>query len=228
MAKKVKRKLHIKIIPVILFLLFLVITFFCFKFLCKLPITNLYISGNSNLTDQEIIELAKLDNYPSFILTTNNKITKNIKKSPLIKEAKINKKFFGIIEITIKEYNILFRQHDNNENLVLENKKEIKDEATHYQIPKLLNYVPDNKYDAFINGMNQINLDVLTQISEITYVPNDQDKDRFLLYMNDGNYVYLTLTKFKQINYYEEVLKKLKGSKGILYLDSGNHFKIME
>jgi len=46
--------------------------------------------------------------------------------------------------------------------------------------------------------------------------------------MNDGNYVYLTLTKFKQINYYEDVLEKLDGKKGILYLDSGNHFKIME
>ena len=84
------------------------------------------------------------------------------------------------------------------------------------------------KYEDFIKGMNKITNDIKTQISEITYLPNDQDKDRFLLYMNDGNYVYLTLTKFKQLNYYEEVLKKLKGKKGVLYLDSGNHFQIME
>ena len=46
--------------------------------------------------------------------------------------------------------------------------------------------------------------------------------------MTDGNYVYLTLTKFTQLNYYEDVLEKIGGQKGILYLDSGNHFQIME
>ena len=104
----------------------------------------------------------------------------------------------------------------------------MEDNINRYKVPKLLNYVPDNKYENFISGMNRVTEDIKLQISEITYVPNEQDKDRFLLYMNDGNYVYLTLTKFKQINYYEDVLKELKDKKGILYLDSGNHFQIME
>ena len=46
--------------------------------------------------------------------------------------------------------------------------------------------------------------------------------------MDDGNSVYLTLTKFRMINYYNDVLPQLDGKKGILYLDSGNHFQIME
>ena len=76
--------------------------------------------------------------------------------------------------------------------------------------------------------MNKVNDSVKSQISEIRYYPNEQDDDRFLLHMNDGNVVYLTLTKFSQINYYESVLDQLEEKKGILYLDSGNHFKIME
>ena len=76
--------------------------------------------------------------------------------------------------------------------------------------------------------MNQVDDSVKSEISEIRYYPNNQDDDRFLLNMNDGNLVYLTLTKFKQINYYEDVLEQLDGKKGILYLDSGNHFKVME
>ena len=91
----------------------------------------------------------------------------------------------------------------------------------------MLNYVPDTKYNTFLNKMSEVTENVKNQISEIRYYPNEQDEDRFLLYMIDGNYVYLTLTKFKQINYYEEVLTKLDGKKGILYLDSGNHFQIM-
>ena len=45
-----------------------------------------------------------------------------------------------------------------------------------------------------------------------------------MLYMVDGNYVYITLTKFDSINYYNEIYPTLEGKKGILYLDSGNHF----
>ena len=40
--------------------------------------------------------------------------------------------------------------------------------------------------------------------------------------------VYLTLTKFDMINYYDDVLAQLENKKGILYLDNGNHFQIKE
>ena len=42
--------------------------------------------------------------------------------------------------------------------------------------------------------------------------------------MNDGNYVYLTLNKYSNINNYLEIVGTLKESKGILYLDYGNYF----
>ena len=91
-----------------------------------------------------------------------------------------------------------------------------------------MNYVPDKKYKSFIKGMKSVDTDILGKISDIEYIPNDYDKDRFLLYMDDGNMVYLTLTKFKMINYYNNVLEQLEGKHGILYLDSGNHFQIKE
>ena len=46
--------------------------------------------------------------------------------------------------------------------------------------------------------------------------------------MDDGNSVYITITKFERLNYYNEVLPQLDGKKGYLYLDSGNHFQIMQ
>ena len=76
--------------------------------------------------------------------------------------------------------------------------------------------------------MAKVKDNTISKISDIEYKPNDYDKDRFLLYMDDGNMVYLTLTKFKMINHYNEVLKQLDNHKGILYLDNGNHFQIME
>ena len=45
--------------------------------------------------------------------------------------------------------------------------------------------------------------------------------------MKDGNYVYITLTKIDEINKYLDVLSTLDNKKGILYLDSGNYFEIL-
>lgn len=226
MAKKVKKKIKIRILPIIIIIFILTLLSGSVYLLSLIPIKNIYISGNNYLKDQEIIELAKIENYPSFLKTRTKDMKKNIKKSPYVKSVTIKKKILGIVEIQIEEYNILFRKEENNK-IVLEDKEELIDDEK-FQVPILLNYIPDTKYDSFIKGMNQVTPSIKNQISEIRYYPNTQDEDRFLLYMNDGNYVYLTLTKFKQINYYEDVLEKLDGKKGILYLDSGNHFKIME
>ena len=109
---------------------------------------------------------------------------------------------------------------------MLENKSEV--DLDEISVPRLNNHVPSDKYTSFVNGMMKIDKDIRKLVSDIIYEPNDEDKDRFRLLMSDGNTVYITLTKFKQINYYDEVIVKLGGKKGILYLDSGNHFEIIE
>ena len=72
--------------------------------------------------------------------------------------------------------------------------------------------------------LNKIDDNSLSIISEIKYDPNYIDKERMLLSMNDGNYVYLTLSKFKSIKNYSKIVRSLGEKKGILYLDYGNYF----
>ena len=182
MEKKLKKKTHLKIIPVLIFLLLIVAIFFIYNLISSLPVKNIYITGNTYLTDQEIIELAKLENYPSFIKTTSATIKKNIEKNKLIEHAKITKKFFGIVEITVEENNILFRKYDDDTKVILDNGSEVVDDEYSYSVPKLLNYVPDTKYKSFMKGMNQVTENIKIQISEITYLPNEQDKDRLCIF----------------------------------------------
>ena len=44
--------------------------------------------------------------------------------------------------------------------------------------------------------------------------------------MDDGNEVYITLTKIEKINKYNEIVEKMDGSHGIIYLDSGDYIEI--
>ena len=228
MKKKSKKKRKFtKFFRKVLVLLFFILIIFLFGtliyYLFEDNIHNIYINGNKYISDQEILELAKLDNYPGFFTSVSPKIEKNIEKNPLIKKANVHKKLFYKIEIDIEENEPLFYRLDNGK-LVLDNGNEINyiEDDT---IPILINYVPDKKYKSFIEKFSKIDDEVRKKISEIEYTPTEYDEDRFLLYMNDKNYVYVTLTKLNVLNKYNDTVTKLEGKRGTLYLDSGNYFE---
>lgn len=216
----VKRKFKfVKFLVVILILY--IILFLGYK-LFTAKIKNIFTLNNNYLTDQEVIDESGLRNYPSFLLTTKYKIKKNLLKNSLIKEAKIKKKLWGIIYIEISEYEPLFIYQDK---VILDNGTKI--DNNDYILPILINDVNEEILTKFINKYKDIDKEIKMQISEIEYLPNDIDKERFLFTMNDGNYVYITIYKTLAINEYNKILPNLEGKKGILYLDSGNYFEIL-
>ena len=94
--KKNKKKIILKILIIIIILGSLT---FYFK---NMKIKNNYVTGNNNLKDQEIIELAGINNYPNLFQISSRKIEKKIKLNPLIASVKVKKTFLGKITINIK------------------------------------------------------------------------------------------------------------------------------
>ena len=168
-----------------------------------------------------------LYNYPNLFQISSRKIEKKIKLNPLIDSVKVKKTFLGKITINIKEYNLLLKNEIDN-TIYLDNGQKITNDINIIGLPTLTNDVDKDILNNFLKKLNTINKDILSKISEITYSPNEYDKDLFLFLMNDGNYVYITTTRLDNINKYENVLLELEGKKGIIYLDSGNHFEILE
>ena len=168
-----------------------------------------------------------IEDYPKMFSISTSKLKSRLKVNPLINKVKIKKDLKGIITIEVEEYDILLKQAMDNQ-VYLSNLKTIPSDITIVGIPTLTNYVEKNILDDFLTKLNTIDKNILSKISEITYSPNEYDKDLFLFYMNDANYVYITTSRLKNINKYDEVALQLEGRKGILYLDSGNHFEILE
>lgn len=222
-TKKMKKRIKIKVFPVFIVMFIGGFGYLLYFFLLSVPIKNIYVTGNLLLNDYQIIEMAGLSNYPSFLKTSSKAIINKLEKIPYILNVSVKKKIFNEIYISIEENNPIFINTNNK--VVLSNGFEINKTSDMY-VPTLINYVPDIKYEALINKVSKINKDIWNQVSEIKYDPTEQDKDRFGLYMNDGNLVYLTLTKFDKINYYNEILTEFSCQKGILNLDSGNHFEV--
>lgn len=216
---KKKKKVRIRFTGILIILLLLYLLFYLVNYILDRRITNIYISGNYYLKDYEIISLAGLEDYPSNLKNSSKKISTNLENSIYILDAKVTKKFRKVY-IEVKENRPLYYNKNTNKT-VLSDKAETDNI---YHVPTLLNYIPDTIIDDFIKSMNMLDIDILERISEIEYDPKDGDEYKFLLTMNDGNYVYLTLTgnSFKKLNSYPAMLKKFDGKKGILNLDYGN------
>ncbi len=217
-----KRKLNIKrtlFSLVVLFLFGMVI-----KWVIGIPIKNIYIYNNQLLSDQEIIELAKIETYPSTFKNLSFMIESRLKENKYIKDVKVTKKKLTEVHIEVFENYPLFINRLTNKTVLLDGTT--VDEV--FPVPTLINIVPDTKYQVLMEKMALLDREILSRISEIEYAPNEVESNRFLFYMNDGNYVYLTLEKFPSINSYVDIIKNFENKKGILYLDYGNHFTIID
>jgi len=223
MKKKKKGKRKISFLKVTIVFLVMYLSISCIFRIVTMPIKNIFISGNEFLKDQYIIRKADIEDYPPFFLTTTYGIKNNLKKDAFIMNAKVTKGLF-YVKIEVDENYPLFLDSFKNK-IILKDGTEID---SNYNVALLLNYVPDTIYSTLIQKLGILPKDILFRISEIKYDPNNVDEERFLLTMNDGNYVYINLNTFNKLNNYLDFVQSFDNNKGILYLDSGDYFKVFE
>lgn len=224
MKKRVKRKFNpLKFLS---FIAFIIICYFLTMYLLDIKTKNIVVLNNNYYSDEKIIETSGIENYPKFLSLNTNKIKKKLLKLDLIENVTIKKKWNFVLELTIKEKKILYLVRSENKYRLSDNKLYDLDDVL--SVPTLINYIPESNEKKFVNAFKNIDNNIISMISEIEYSKTSYDNDRFLLYMNDGNMVYVTTTKLKSLNKYVDIVSKLENKKGILYLDSGNYFEIKE
>lgn len=221
-VKVKKKKINFK--RVFITLLLLIIIYLGISYFVHLPIKNIYITGNEILSDKEIITLSKLEKYPPFINTYFMNIKDNLLKNDYIKDVKIKRKILNKIYIEVEEYKPLAIYKDE---LILSSGKKVKNDYNIDYVPYIINKI-DSIYNKFVTSFSKIEKDNLLKISHLEYNPNEVDKERFILYMVDANYVYINLSKIEKINKYNSIVAELEGKKGIIYLDSGDYVEIKD
>lgn len=221
--KRGKKNRRIKKKAIIIAVIILLTSIAAFLYFYNSHITNIYITGNKHLSDEEIIKMADLEDYPSIFKANSVSIKLDLEKNIYIRKAKVYKKgIFNQVYITIYENYPLFIYHDKT---YLYDGKTIDEVKI---VPIVSNDIEASVYDEFFKCMQRVDIDILERISEIKYDPNDVDKERFYLTMNDGIYVYVTLNKFVKINDYDDIVSTLPNEKGVLYLDSGEYFEVFK
>ena len=218
--KKKKRKLKLKSVFIFVLIIFFIVGIICLLSLLK--VKTFFVYNNNYLSDDEVLKELKLNKGSSFLFTNTFTEKAIVRKSKLIKDLKIDKTLSLEVKVHIDEYKILF-YNDKTKKTVLENGNEI--DYVYDNAPVLINKIDDKEiYKKFIKKFTKVDNKVIDSISEIIYSPNGIDKERFLLSMNDGNYVYVTISKLTKINEYQKIIGSVENRKGILYLDYGNYF----
>lgn len=225
--KKKKRKVRLKIKNILIFLSIILIFLAVIYYVLQMPIKNIYISGNKILDDETVIELAKLSNYPSFLLTSTSEIKRNLSKSDYINNIKVSKKLGNVIDIKVEEYKALALTN-NGQRVILSSGKIIENKDNITDVPVLNNNISDKVFNYFIKKFSDVNDNILRQISQLEYSPVSVDDKRFLLYMDDGNMIYITLTKIDKLNKYNAIKDKMDNQTGLIYLDSGDYVELKD
>lgn len=222
----VKKKKKRKILYGRIFLAIILLGLLIYGVILFLPekIKSITVEGNEYLTTQEVIEIAHLENYPSTYTNYTYRIKKQLEKNQMIRNATVRKVWFFKVNIKVEENRPIFYDATKKKT-VLEDGSTTKEE---FEVPTLINYTPDKIYEKLISKLNGIDTEIIKKISEMKYDPNEVDPNRFLFTMDDGNYVYLTVNKLDNLNSYLTIVQKFEGKKGILYLDSGEYFKVLE
>ena len=220
---KVKRKIKLK--RVLILLLVLIIIGFSGYMYLNIRVKNIYVTGITYLKENNLLVDTKLIDYPKLTEVSIKDITDKLQENPWIKNVNVSKNIFGKIIIEIEENKPLY--YNLSSLIVLSNGK-IIDNQLNLLLPYQKNEINTEIYEKFLKAFTDVDSDVLIKISEIEYNSSTLDNERFLLYMIDGNLVYITLSKINLLNSYNEIYPTLEGKKGILHLDIGNRFEIKE
>lgn len=226
-TKTIKKK-KFNFLRTLVFVLILYLMYQALIYIYNMPIKNIVILNNNYVSDKEIIVAAKISNYPSIIQLDKKKTIKLIEEIELVNKVSIKKKWGNVLEINIEEKIPLLYKKSNGK-VVLSNYEEIDDYGIFLGLPTLINYVPTDVYQEFIDEFVHVEEGVKLRINTIEYSPSKNELNetieakRFILTMNDGNIIYIIPKKIENLNYYLDLLSGLKGKKGYISLDSGDY-----
>ena len=192
--KKVKKKVKLKFIPLLLMFLILVMLFFLFKHISKIKPSLILIRGNELLSDREIINEGNLREFKYFSFNNTSK-------------EKLEEKKVILYEKTSSLY-------------ILEDNEKVKINKN-IEVPVLNNKIINTVEKSFINKFSLLNKSVKYRISEIFYQPTEYDSALFLMYMKDGNHVYVNVSNLEKLNHYDKTVESIGyDKKGIFRFDA--------
>lgn len=233
--KRLKKK--IKSFFFSLFIIIIVgIVFYFASPLSKLSV--IYFEGINYIKRSELLELTGISYEELFFKLDLKQIEQSIREHPLVKEAKVVKEGVNKLRVEVVEKDVIACiQIDQVMSYVLSDGKTIETTGgAKANCQGVIIYglsqedLEQSTLKLFVKSVSQLDSIFYSLIKEVKYEPMYGDKNRFSLFLTDGNTVNVnSYTMVNKLKYYQtmvEQVKKLYGDvKGTYHLDVGDHFE---
>ena len=209
--EKIKRKKSRETLFIVTLFL-IVIGVFVLLFSSYLKLKTIDVEGNNQITKEEILEAGNINNDLRTWSIKDDEIQNNIKsRFEIFKTVTVKSTLPSSIKVNVEEYSFIaqIKKDDGNTEIIMENGKPYSGKIrNNYNLPILENFNNDsNKLEEVYKNLNKLKQEVRLQISEII----DDESDRVIIYMKDGQKVKALRANFAdKLNYYEEIAKYIE------------------
>lgn len=209
--EKIKRKKRRETLFIVTLFL-IVIVVFGLLFSNYLKLKTIEVEGNNQITKEEILEAGNINNNLRTWSIKDDEIQNNIKsRFEIFKSVTVKSTLPSSIKVYVEEYSFIaqIKKDDGNIEIIMENGKSYSGKIrNNYNLPILENFNNDvNKLEEVYKNLNKLKQEVRLQISEII----DDESDRVIIYMKDGQKVKALRANFAdKLNYYEEISKYIE------------------
>ena len=183
------------------------------------------VSGNYVLPKDEIIAQSDV-NLDTMMVVANPLLIKHrLLKHPLINKVNVSwsltKRY---ININVEEVDVFgYRQSSSKAQMLMFDGTHVNLDADFYKfMPHLIfieGFSDEVSEKRLIESFQNLNRDIINQISEIHQKSVSFDDNYIELRMNDGNKVYTSFQSVERINYYFDIITNLKASNTCIIID---------
>lgn len=231
---KEKRRKRTNVKFTILITIFVLVIFVLLYFQSSISnIKKIQISGEvirDELYYEEQLGIQKGDSMWGF---KPKEVEVRLEKISWVKEVKVKRELLNTVIIDITEWaKVAYIAEDGSFYPVLENGEVLRDEVKLVPIDApIFNAVDDEKLrKRLIEELSKLEKEVLSMISQVTFINEEEDKYAVKLFMNDGYEVRGDLTTLaEKLNYYPSIVAQIGAEqdleKGIIDVEVGTYYK---
>lgn len=196
------------------------------------PLSNvkqIVISGNSFVAEKEVIELSEVTHKTNIWAIDKKQIEKEINDHPVIESVDVKRKLPSTIEIKITEYELVGYLKNGDEIQPILGSGVIL--PVHIQslgeAPLIIGFTEESYLKDMTGELEKLPQSILNLISEIHWEPTEENKNKVILYMNDGFLVEGTIRNLaNKMQVYPSIVSQLEpDSKGIIHIGVGAYFE---
>lgn len=214
--KKFKFKRAHMYIGIMIFLVLVLGVLLWYVFSSASDVKEINYKGNSLVTETELEERIGFSTGDKMFSISVGKAKENVELLPVIEEVSVKRDWPNTVTVTVNEYKAI--AYINSENLyfpVLENSRIQRGYPTVPRNAPIIYNFEGEEFDALTATLNEIDVDILKNISEIYFRPTDNSMRRIHVFMNDDQEIVADYETFSdKMNYYIGIREEIGDETG--------------